>query len=140
MKMEIPMKRLTVFTAAVFSAALVATSALAWTGVATGNVNLRDEDSIRGTRLTTIPEGALVEVYGCPTWCHLTYRGITGWASSSYIAPARHARGPRVYYERPRVYYYRERPPFWYGRPHPWRGPWRYRRWHRPGFGIYFGF
>lgn len=139
------MRRLIILTAGALAAALMASSVSAWTGVATGDVNLRSEDSVRGQRLTTIPAGAHVEVHDCPTWCHLTFRGITGWASPNYIAAAEDYRpAPRVYYERPapRAYYYSDSYPDWYGRPYYGRDnhPRRYHRRHQPGFGFYFGF
>ncbi|MGH6922536.1 MAG: SH3 domain-containing protein [Propylenella sp.] len=138
------MRQLTILAAGALAAALASSSALAWTGVATGDVNLRSADSVQGAKLATIPAGAYVEVHGCPTWCNLTFEGITGWASPNYIAPADGRPAPRVYHEeRPRVYsYYRDRDPYWYDGPFYWRDHRPYRRWRdrEPGFGFYFGF
>jgi uncharacterized protein YraI len=145
--MDKTMRRLTILTAGVLSAALMWSSAAAWTGVATGAVNLRSEDSVRGYRLATIPRGALLDVHSCPTWCYLTFQGITGWASPNYIAAADYGPAPQVYYQRPApspYYYYSSPPPFFYGTLFPHQGGYPFRHRHRgfggSGFGIYFGF
>jgi len=129
------MKRTTILTAGVIAAALAATSAAARPGYATGDVNLRTAPTVRGHRITTIPEGARVDVHGCPSWCRVSYRGYTGWVSSGYISTAGYRRAPA-----PRAYYYPAPPPVWHGpRHHRHHHRNRYRR-HEPGFGFYFGF
>jgi hypothetical protein len=53
-----------------------------------------------------LPPGAFVSVKNCvPRWCRVTFRGLTGWMSSAYIARGgqRYYR-PKVYYPRPYVY------------------------------------
>ncbi len=148
------MRHLTILTAGAAVTALVASSALAAPGVATGNVNLRAADTVNSQRLATIPQGAPVEVHSCPTWCHLTYNGITGWASPNYIATGQARRDDR---RDSRRYSYRrdQMPPsvYWeFGRPSwdsrygYWRDPrdrwWHDGRWHhrRPGVTFQFGF
>lgn len=57
-----------------------------YTTVATGNVNLRKTASASGKKLTTIPKGATVTVNKVSgSWVNVTYAGLTGWASKSYI-------------------------------------------------------
>jgi uncharacterized protein YraI len=154
------MRRLTIFSAALASAAFVASAAQAVPGVATGNVNLRADATVNSPRLTTIPAGAAVEVHGCPSWCQVTFNGYTGWASSSYISTGYAGRDYDPGYDRsysyyepaPRVYVQPAPPTWgWYGGP-VWhdrysyydRSPWWYeRRYHRrPGvsFGLGFDF
>jgi uncharacterized protein YraI len=123
-------------TGAGLAAALVAAPALARPGVATGNVNMRVDPTVQAPRITTIPEGARVEIHGCPSWCNVTYRGRTGWVSSNYVAGARYRPAPP-----PPPVYYQPRPPRYYDRPHHrrhhWHGDdWRYRR----GPSFSFGF
>lgn len=57
-----------------------------YTTVTTGNVNLRRTASTSGKKLTTIPKGATVTVHQVSgSWVNVTYAGMTGWASKSYI-------------------------------------------------------
>jgi uncharacterized protein YraI len=90
-----------------------------------GAVNIRSGAGINHRVIAVAPPGAYVAVRKCvPRWCRVTYRGITGWMSSAYIAgtPRRVVRPrvavyPRVYYY-PRAYYY-PRPYYWgYSYPH----------------------
>jgi uncharacterized protein YraI len=93
-------------------------------GQATGNVNLRTCPSTQCGKITVVPAGAQVWVYG-PTsgWYHLRFAGYDGYASANYIAYG-YAPGPR--------------PPVYVGRPPPpnwgyWRRPWwdtRYGAWY----------
>ncbi len=150
------MRHLTILAGGL-AGALAASSALAAPGAATGNVNLRADATVNSQRLATIPAGAPVEVHGCPSWCNVTYNGITGWASSNYIATGvatrdrgydrdrerysrdrdrydrdRYDRGPRYGYQRgpmpPRVYW-QFGEPRWDDRYGYWRDR-RDRWWH----------
>ncbi len=57
-----------------------------YTTVTTGNVNLRKTASTSGKKLTTIPGGATVTVHQVSgSWVNVTYAGMTGWVSKSYI-------------------------------------------------------
>lgn len=131
------MRQLTILAAGALAAAAMATPALASPGVTTGDVNMRADATVHAPRLTTIPEGAAIDVHGCPTWCNVTYRGMTGWVSPNYVATAQYSPAPRppVYYERPAPL------PYYYGHSYPRRywydDDWRYRR--APGFSIQFG-
>ncbi|MYZ50238.1 SH3 domain-containing protein [Propylenella binzhouense] len=61
----------------------------ATTAYTTGNVNMRAGPSTRYPRITTVPHGATVTVYGCTqgySWCDSSYRGLRGWISGSYLA------------------------------------------------------
>lgn len=54
--------------------------------VTTGNVNLRKTASTSGKKLTTIPKGATVTVKQVSgSWVNVTYAGMTGWVSKSYV-------------------------------------------------------
>jgi uncharacterized protein YraI len=79
------MRHLTILAGGL-AGSLAASAALAVPGTATGDVNLRADATVNAQRLATIPAGARVEVHGCPSWCNVTFDGITGWASSNYIA------------------------------------------------------
>ena len=66
--------------------ALLATAAQAATGVATGSVNMRTGPGTSYAKITTIPAGAPVEVFGCSSWCQVAYGGAQGYASANYIS------------------------------------------------------
>ena len=132
------MRQRTILSAGALAAAVVAAPALASPGVTTSDVNMRADATVNSPRLTTIPGGAAVEVHGCPTWCSVTYGGITGWVSPNYIATAEYRAAPAppaIYYERPAPvpYYYQHR----YPRPYGYDDDWRYRR--GPGISFEFG-
>ena len=113
----------------------------------TGNVNMRAGPSTQYPRVTTIPYGASVEVYGCTSgwrWCDTSWRGIRGWVSASYLELLYRDRrvyvpeyAPRVgvpvitfqfgsYWDR----WYRDRP--WYHDRQRWARDWDDRdRWRR---------
>jgi len=127
-------------------AALAVGAMLAMPGIAaaanaftTGNVNMRAGPSTQYPRVTTIPYGAPVEVYGCTggwQWCDTSWRGIRGWVSASYLELLYRDRrvyvpeyAPRIgvpvitfqfgsYWDR----YYRDRP--WYRDRYRWERGW----------------
>ncbi|WEX09291.1 SH3 domain-containing protein [Chelativorans sp. AA-79] len=78
------------FLAAVAFGAILASAgtAAAANAFATGNVNMRAGPSTQYPRVTTIPRGSAVEVYGCTSgwrWCDTVWRGNRGWVSASYL-------------------------------------------------------
>src|SRR3954454_22415313 len=67
-------------------AGMLAISSTANAAYAITSVNERAGPSTGYAVITTIPAGAYVAVHSCPTsWCNVTYGGITGWVSVSYI-------------------------------------------------------
>jgi len=72
--------------AALFFAGLIAIPSIANAAYASTSVNERAGPSTAYAIITTVPAGAYVEVHRCPTsWCQVTYAGLTGWVSGSYI-------------------------------------------------------
>lgn len=149
--------------AAGLAVAVLASAAQAAPGVATGSVNMRTGPGTNYAKITTIPAGAPVEVFGCSSWCQVAYGGAQGYASARYIStgggyapapPVYQPAPPPVVYAPPRGYGYRAPMPpraYWrYGRPwwddryHAWydgRDWWDGRGWRgRPRSGIYFEF
>lgn len=133
--------------AGVAAGLLVASTAHASPGWATGDVNMRSCPSTRCGKILTIPRGARVEVYSCRGWCEISYAGYRGFSSGRYINVGgyRRARPPAVvpvpipipypyrHYSRP---YYGDG--YYYGR-RPWRDRY-YRRGHRRRGGFSFEF
>lgn len=64
---------------------LAAAPALAANGYATGNVNMRTGPGTSYAKITTIPAGAPVTIYDCPSWCNVAWAGRRGWVSSNYV-------------------------------------------------------
>lgn len=65
------------------------TTAQAANAIVTTNLNLRTGPGTRYPTITGIPNRAGVDVRGCTrgyNWCQVAYRGVTGWASSRYLA------------------------------------------------------
>lgn len=132
--------------AAVAAATLVPTLAEAFPGTAVGSVNLRAGPGTGYARLATIPAGATVDVGGCSSWCSVTYAGISGYASASYIARGYATMQPPPRFVRPlppRFGFIRR--PWWDDRYHAWYDGRRWflnGRWYdRPsGFSFGFGF
>ena len=119
----------TLAAAMAFAAGLLVPAA-ASASYTTGSVNLRSGPGTNYRVIASAPPGAYVAVRSCvPRWCRVSYRGITGWMSSGYIARTPRAVGPRVYAPRPYVYaprpyvyprtYY---PRAYYPRPYYWGG------------------
>jgi SH3-like domain-containing protein len=123
------------FSAGVFAAAL-AVPVAASAAIATGNVHLRAGPGTDFASRVVVPAGAHLRVFGCASWCRVSYGGIQGWVSSAYVAQGGPAvePAPRFY---PRHYYpYRAYPYRYYGEPWAYGGGW----YGRPGFSFGFGF
>jgi uncharacterized protein YraI len=134
---------------------LAASAAQAAPGFATGDVNMRTGPGTNYARITTIPEGAPVEVFECPTWCQVEFNGRQGWVSSNYIAGDNSYEGAALYepapsvvvYSRPAIpprAYWRYGEPWWDDRYDAWYDGHRYwygDRWYdRPRSGVSFSF
>lgn len=136
-------------TAALFA---IPTVALADWGQVTGDVNLRAGPGTGYQRITTLPGGARIWVNGAAGngWVSVTFNGLPGYVSGSYVAYGNAYIAPRPYYAPPPPPpYYTPGPQvgIFVGRPPPptygyWRKPWwddRYdawydgRRWYRDG-------
>ena len=112
---------------------------------ATGNVNMRTCGSTSCPRITTVPVGAPVVIYGCTQgygWCDTQYGNYRGWVSGRYLratAPGYASPGPL-----PAVgallgiailgaaiadnyYYHPYRYGYGYPRPRYWRPPYYWR-------------
>ena len=126
----------TLFAAAAFLG-FTAGAAFAQNAYTTGNVNMRAGPSTQYPRVTTVPNGAAVDVHGCTSgwsWCDTSWRGIRGWVSANYLQMLYNNRrvylpeyAPRIgvpvitfqfgnYWDR----WYRDRP--WYRDRHRWDG------------------
>jgi uncharacterized protein YraI len=157
-------------------AASVLLGTLAWSAgasaqelaVATGNVNMRTGPGTGYPVIMTIPAGAQVQVFGCPSWCQVAYAGQQGWASSNYISTgfAQRQVVPGYAYQPAPVVRYAYRPAYAFGGPviafggsfddDDWRwrrrgdwwddDDWHWRRhdddfwWGRPRSGVSFEF
>lgn len=144
------------------TAMLTATSAFAATALVTTSLNLRTGPGTGYPVITSMPNGALVDVRGCVrgyNWCRVDWRGYDGWASASYLAMQSGPYRGRVYSNYgaeigiPLIagaiiggallsdhdhYYYRHHR---YWRRHDWRGR-HYRHWNGGGHhwnGRHFG-
>jgi len=63
-------------------------SAFAYDGFATGNVNLRAGPDIEYPIVTTIPAGAPLSIQGCTDaweWCDVIFADTRGWVAGNYI-------------------------------------------------------
>lgn len=111
-------------------------AALAQNAYTTANVNMRSGPSTQYPAVTTLPNGAAVDVHGCLdgwTWCDTSWRGFRGWVSGRYLQMLYNDRrvylpdyAPRIgipiitfsfgnYWDR----WYRDRP--WYRERDRWR-------------------
>lgn len=63
---------------------------MATTATTTTDLNIRDRASASGALLATIPKGGTATVTGAKsgTWLPVTYAGISGWVSATYVALA----------------------------------------------------
>jgi uncharacterized protein YraI len=119
---------------ALMAALALAMPAKAFEAVATGNVNLRMGPGTNHARLTTVPVGAPMLVFGCTasnSWCDVGYGHARGWVSGRYIRPVsyggpqfQHAGSPVVVIQ-PQVRFLREpvyveRVPTYHVAPHGW--------------------
>ncbi|WP_163266390.1 SH3 domain-containing protein [Chelativorans alearense] len=106
----------------------------------TTNVNMRAGPSTHFPRITTLPAGAAVTIYGCTRswdWCDTSWRGLRGWVSAHYLESLYDDRrvivpdyGPSIgvpiitfefgtYWDR----WYQDLP--WYSERDRWRREWR---------------
>ncbi|WP_322414878.1 SH3 domain-containing protein [Mesorhizobium huakuii] len=108
-------------------AAVLGTSgaAFAYSAHTTTNLNVRSGPGAGYAKVGTLPAGFRVNVSGCePGWCRIHGGGISGWASSGYLAQAHAVRPPVIIVHPP------HRPPHWHHRPH--HRPPHHRPPHKP--------
>jgi uncharacterized protein YraI len=80
--------RLVVAAGTVFAAMLPSTVVAAERAYAISEVNLRAGPNTQFPRVTTLPAGVSVMVYGCTyewIWCDVTWQGLRGWISGRYL-------------------------------------------------------
>jgi uncharacterized protein YraI len=79
-----------VLRAAILAVSVLATGAAqAATALVTTDLNVRTGPGAGYPALGMFPNGARVNVGGCTSgygWCQVSYGGLTGWASSRYLA------------------------------------------------------
>ena len=129
---------------ALAGAALLLSAGTASAAVVTHGLNLRSGPSTSYRVIDTMPAGAHVRVLGCGTyWCRVSFRGIRGYAGSSYLAghrryvARRYYGGERYYYGGPTVAYSYP----YYGSGWGWGGyGYQPDYAYEPGFSIGFGF
>lgn len=97
----------------VASTLFAASAATAASGVATGDVNLRAGPGTGYAVITTIPAGAPLEIYGCSSWCQVSYGGTQGYVSGNYVSAGR-AVDPYAYATPVRPRYYNYAPSYGY--------------------------
>ena len=97
--------------AAVGAALFAPTVASAALADVTGAVNMRTGPGVGYPIIQVLPAGARVDSYcaGGTFWCQVTYGGVTGWVSSSYLAHVGFLAPPPVFQPVP--------PPVYYGPP-----------------------
>jgi uncharacterized protein YraI len=132
-----------ILAGAIAAGFLVPVAAEAAVGYATGSVSLRSGPGTQYARVTVIPAGARVDVGRCGSWCAVSFRGLNGYASASYISTQYARVQPRfVRPPAPRFGYYKK--PWWDDRRHAWYDGRRWYfngRWYdRPGFSLNFNF
>lgn len=77
----------TIVAAALFSVALP-TMALAARGYTTADVNLRAGPGTGYPIVTTVPDGARINIHGCLSsedWCDVSWHALRGWIASDYL-------------------------------------------------------
>ncbi|WP_274424137.1 SH3 domain-containing protein [Chelativorans sp. YIM 93263] len=75
--------------AALAGVLLTPTFAAAVPAVVTTDLNIRTGPGTQYQRMGTIPDGYSLEVESCASgynWCHVYWRGRTGWVSGNYLA------------------------------------------------------
>jgi len=72
-------------TGALLLFAFSTSGGLAATGIANNAVNLREGPGTKHAVITTVPEGAEVDVTACESWCQVRYGDYEGWISARYI-------------------------------------------------------
>lgn len=125
------MRKLVTLLAAFAGSLAIPAAAEASDGFVTADVNMRAGPSVSYPRITVLPQGAPIDVYGCLasyTWCDVGYYHMRGWVSSRYLS---------IFYDGP-SYVYRPRYAVpsvtfqfdywdrWY-RGLPWYNDWRWR-------------
>jgi uncharacterized protein YraI len=135
------LKHLMIAAAALAATVGASSAALARSGFATADVNMRAGPSTGFPVVTTIPDGARVNIHGCVAgygWCDVGWGGARGWVSGAYLQFIYNDRRVLVPYYAPRIglpiiafsvdtywrHHYRHRP--WYHRRAYWR-----RHYHR---------
>ncbi len=128
---------------ALAAGALLISGGAASAATVTNSLHLRSGPGTHYRVVATMPAGAHVRIRNCTSsWCRVSFRGESGWASANYIAQYR-GHGRRSYRARYRTYRtYRTAPaygayaeaPGYYG--HRYYGD-RYDE--GPGFDIGFG-
>jgi uncharacterized protein YraI len=119
-------------TFAILPAMLMSGQAMAAAdGFTTGDVNMRAGPGTHFPRITVLPEGSDVRIYGClrnRSWCDVAAYRVRGWVHSRYLSIFYSGGGYQPYHPviRPPVVtfsfgywddWYRDRP-FYYKRPH----------------------
>ena len=85
------------------AAALLASAAVASAAIVTNDLNLRTGPGTGYRVIDTMPSGARVRVLDCGgSWCRVSWHGITGYASASYLGGGAYAAAP-VYVAPPPV-------------------------------------
>lgn len=82
------MKSLLLSSTVALTTLIGATGAMAASGMATQNVNLRSGPSTAYGVAATIPRGNAVEINGClanRAWCSVSYNGVSGWSAANLI-------------------------------------------------------
>ncbi len=98
------------FRKSLIAAAVIAIGLPAAANAATAlvDVNLRTGPGIGYGKITAIPAGAWMDVYGCYDWCEVNYRGWRGFVSARFVGdawrPAPHVRSAYNPYWRPVFY------------------------------------
>lgn len=74
------------------------------TAIVIGDLNLRSGIGVSNPVIAVMPSGAQVGVVQCqgsPQWCYVSWQGLFGWASASYLAlsgpPVAPAPRPRLF-------------------------------------------
>jgi uncharacterized protein YraI len=102
-------------------------AAAAYPATVTQDLHLRAGPGTSYRVVETMPGGVRVNVRNCLSngWCHLSYAGISGYASGNYLAGARRGSSAVIVETLPSRYYiYADRyPPYWRaGYFHYWYG------------------
>jgi uncharacterized protein YraI len=130
----LPLRHL-VIAAGLAAAAFSASAAMAATGWATADVNMRSCGGTRCAKILTIPAGSALQVESCDSWCRVVFAGRRGYVSARYVRVAAAEPAPPVIYYGYDDYYYDD---YYYDVPnywrfdHRWRPPHRAQRPHRP--------
>lgn len=58
------------------------------------SVNMRARGQKGAKVLTVIPAGATIDMFGCDSWCEISYKGRKGWVYKSFVGKARAPKKP----------------------------------------------